>query len=120
MIGVGGGREIFAFVKNVEPPGLRNDTRPISFIEWRQSVGVVRGVEEEGESDLAGVVFAVDGFSAVLCAAQSGQEHGSENGNDGDHHEELDQSERPGSNAARAAWCGLKIRSHCPVSLDRL
>ena len=45
------------------------------------------------EENLANIVQVVDQVSPVLGAGKGWQEHGRQDGNDGDHHEEFDQRE---------------------------
>jgi hypothetical protein len=46
---------------------------------------------------LVGVIHAVDAMRLALGLGQSGQQQASQNGNDSDHHKQLNKSESGGS-----------------------
>lgn len=55
----------------------------------RELVFVIGGVEVQGHADLPQVADVVD----ALGRTKGGQEQGREDGNDGDHHQQFDESE---------------------------
>ena len=60
---------------------------------WREPVVLVVGIEDLREADLLEVVDAFDGARLFSRLCQGGQEHGGQNGDDGDHDQEFDERE---------------------------
>ena len=60
--------------------------RPVELI-------IVASVQVCGEHQLLGVVHAEDALRFRFGFGESGQQHSGENGNDGNHHQKLDQCE---------------------------
>src|SRR6266513_6389795 len=79
--------------KQVASPGL-GILNPVR-IEFgrRKPVLVVIRVHEECQAHLPEVVQAACLLAILLRARQRGQEHTSQNGDDGDHHQQFDQGE---------------------------
>src|SRR5438552_499267 len=98
--------------KQITPPGLgtRNPVR----IEFgrRKPVLVVIGVHEERETHLSEVVQAARLLALLFRARQRGKEQPGQDGDNGDHDQELDQCEAWGRplNARAAA----RFRLDCP------
>jgi len=59
----------------------------------RDLIIMVGGPKSEAEAELFQVVSAFNALSAGLGAAEGGQEQAGENGDDGDDHEQFDESE---------------------------
>src|SRR6266536_599344 len=79
--------------KQITSPGLgtRNSVR-IEF-GWRKPVLIVIGVQEQCKAHLSEVVQAACLLALLLRARQRGKEQTRQNRDDGDHDQELDQSE---------------------------
>ena len=56
---------------------------------------MIAGVGGKGKADLAEVVGATGSLCLVLGLAECREQQRGEDRNDGDHHEQLDQGERP-------------------------
>lgn len=56
----------------------------------RQSAVVVVGIHQKGEGKLSRVVETRNSLAFLFCAVQGGQEHGSQNRNNGDDNKQLD------------------------------
>jgi hypothetical protein len=62
---------------------------------------VVAGIHHESQADLPGVTQATRLLSADFSLAQRGQQHGGQNRNDGNHHQQFYQGK---TSAGRAFW----------------
>ena len=73
----------------------RNSCEPPDAVETASdTVAVVTFPEAEGEADLLEVVDAVDALRLALGGGERREQHGREDGDDGDHDEQLDERER--------------------------
>lgn len=72
-----------------------------------EAAGVVAGVcsvHSVGDANLAEVIEAGGLFGFVFCLGEGGQEHGCEDGNDGDDDEQFDEGETGGSPVFLHIW----------------
>ena len=74
-----------------------------------QEIGMVIGILTEGEAPLAKVAGALGGAGFGLGAAQSGQEEGRQERDDGDDDQQLDQRERCAGARSGHPW---RLRRH--------
>jgi hypothetical protein len=72
----------------------------------RTSVGKIRGIHIPGQEHLFLVVDAPNFLRTELGLAQSWQEHGRQNGNDGDYDQQFNQCKGPAKSCARAKQYG--------------
>ena len=68
----------------------------VAVITGKTSLGVVVGIEVDGNPPLSVVGGAIDNFGAEFGRCQCRQQHGCQNGDDGDDHQKLDQRKSPG------------------------
>ncbi len=65
---------------------------------------VIIGVHLDGQADLVQSGGAMGSLGLGFGGGLGGQEHSSQDGNDGDDHQEFDQGERGGSSECLAPW----------------
>lgn len=67
----------------------------------RQSIFGIANVKKEGQANLLEIVGAVNAFGGVFGLADRRQQKRGRNGDDGDHHQNLNQSESPDGGGAQ-------------------
>src|ERR1017187_1097361 len=86
----------------------------LRWIPGREIAPVIVGISEHGNADLTQIARANGSSAPFPCLVQRRQQHGRQNADDSDDHEQLDQREGPVANFSSCSDTkGFASRVHC-------
>ena len=102
VVGVGDGKGVGVLDVGLNQiPEVDIDIGRETLIQRGQGLVVVLDIHGQGQSDLAGIGKATCLACAFLRLGKHGEENGRQNGDNGDHHKQLDQGETGSSGRLR-------------------
>src|SRR5437667_8295024 len=106
-----GGAQIALVDQNGGPAFLILAAVAKTVFGWNQRILMIAGIQSDPETHLLQVAETDNGAGFLLCHRQCREKQGRENGDDGDHHQQLYQRER-GTDSSDIEWTDADEHNH--------